>query len=290
MARIRTIKPEFWTDSKTGTLSGIATKLFLGILNHADDFGVMRLDHHEMKARILPYEEGAAFDVVIPRTFHELSGKGLITIFEYADETENEPPHLHLHVTNFRRHQRVDKPGNPLLAGWDKESTPRTFGVQPLTQQELTAIRERGESALHRTFPERSKTTPAKHSGKGKERKGSGKEGKKPPKSPKGDKVEQMPIPDGIDTEKFRTVWADWITYRRQKRQPLTVIGATQQLRKMAEIGEQRAIAMILNTIEKGWQGLREPSDNNYGGKSGGYKPGPGQRHPDDVDDRPGVF
>jgi len=85
MARIRTIKPEFWTDSKTGTLSGIATKLFLGLLNHCDDFGVIRFDWWEFKARILPYEDGSAADVIIPRVFDELSAKGLVTIFACPD-------------------------------------------------------------------------------------------------------------------------------------------------------------------------------------------------------------
>ena len=85
MARIRTIKPEFWTDSKTGTLSGTATKLFLGLLNHCDDFGVIRFDWWEFKARILPYEDGSAVDVIIPRVFDELSAKGLVTIFACPD-------------------------------------------------------------------------------------------------------------------------------------------------------------------------------------------------------------
>ena len=41
MARIRTIKPEFWTDSKTGTMPESAKCLFIGMLNHCDDFGVL---------------------------------------------------------------------------------------------------------------------------------------------------------------------------------------------------------------------------------------------------------
>ena len=35
MARIRTIKPEFWTDAKTGTLPEFSKCLFLGLLNHS---------------------------------------------------------------------------------------------------------------------------------------------------------------------------------------------------------------------------------------------------------------
>ena len=59
MARIRTVKPEFWTDSKTGTLSDRAKILFLGILNFCDDYGVIENDAGALKARILPYVPGS---------------------------------------------------------------------------------------------------------------------------------------------------------------------------------------------------------------------------------------
>jgi len=56
MPRIRTIKPEFFTDSKTGTLSALAAKVFIGLWCHADDYGVVPFDLLELKAKILPYE------------------------------------------------------------------------------------------------------------------------------------------------------------------------------------------------------------------------------------------
>ena len=39
MARIRTIKPEFWTDEKVVTLPFEARLLFIGMWNFCDDEG-----------------------------------------------------------------------------------------------------------------------------------------------------------------------------------------------------------------------------------------------------------
>ncbi len=45
MARIRTIKPEFWEDEKIGKLP-IPCRLFIGCWNFADDFGVIKVMLH----------------------------------------------------------------------------------------------------------------------------------------------------------------------------------------------------------------------------------------------------
>ena len=83
MARIRTIKPEIFSDSKTGTLSGDAFKLFLGLLSFSDDRGVIEFDLLEWKGRIFPYLEGGR-DQIIP-LFQEITSRGLATMFEYSE-------------------------------------------------------------------------------------------------------------------------------------------------------------------------------------------------------------
>src|SRR5947209_13798694 len=140
MARIRTVKPEFWTDSKTGTLSGIATKLFLGMLNHADDVGVLPFDVEELKAKILPYERGEARVIIEPPLLNELCRKGLVLMFwltpdegtltiqrvltessmnthgALSEESVNthgaltEPSRSYLYIRNFLKHQCVNRP------------------------------------------------------------------------------------------------------------------------------------------------------------------------------------
>ena len=82
MARIRTIKPEFWTDSKTGTMPESAKCLFIGMLNHCDDFGVLEWLPVEWRAKIFPYHslntDGALTDLIC----REFLPRGLVTVFE----------------------------------------------------------------------------------------------------------------------------------------------------------------------------------------------------------------
>lgn len=57
MARIRTIKPEFWEDEKLAKLPGYARLLFIGTWNFADDNGALLANPVLMKSHIFPYED-----------------------------------------------------------------------------------------------------------------------------------------------------------------------------------------------------------------------------------------
>lgn len=54
MARIRSIKPDYWTDSAVVACSPLARLLFIGIWNHADDYGVVKDDPEQLRRQILP--------------------------------------------------------------------------------------------------------------------------------------------------------------------------------------------------------------------------------------------
>jgi hypothetical protein len=134
MARIRSIKPEFWTNSTTGRLSGPATKLYLGLHNHADDYGVVRLNPDEFKVKILPYEKGNGRGVNRVLSELEQAGAdenphGLIVRFQVAAKA-------YLWLPYFTKHQRVEKPGKPILDGWNAVTTPLSYadsGNVPVT-------------------------------------------------------------------------------------------------------------------------------------------------------------
>ena len=57
MARIRTIKPEFWEDEKLTKLPLHARLLFIGTWNFADDNGLLLANPVLMKSHIFPYED-----------------------------------------------------------------------------------------------------------------------------------------------------------------------------------------------------------------------------------------
>lgn len=63
MPRIRSIKPEFWTDDKIGLLSFVGRLLFIGLWNLADDTGVLEDSPLQLKAQLFPYDGVSRDDV-----------------------------------------------------------------------------------------------------------------------------------------------------------------------------------------------------------------------------------
>ncbi|STW12989.1 primosomal protein I [Klebsiella pneumoniae subsp. rhinoscleromatis] len=57
MARIRTIKPEFWTDEDMAEVSEPACLLAIGLLNYADDEGYFNANPKLIKAAVFPIRE-----------------------------------------------------------------------------------------------------------------------------------------------------------------------------------------------------------------------------------------
>ena len=61
-----------------------------------------------------------------------------------------------------------------------------------------------------------------------------------------------------FSSDAFIEAWGMWEAHRKEKKSTLTATSIKMQLKKLSEIGEERAIAMLNFTIEKGWTGLRE--------------------------------
>lgn len=98
MPRIRTIKPEFWTDEKIVELSSWARLLYIGIWNFADDNGVLEYKPKQIKLRIFP-----ADDIFIEPLLEELARNKLIQVYEHKNDK-------YLICCNLRKHQVIDKP------------------------------------------------------------------------------------------------------------------------------------------------------------------------------------
>lgn len=65
-----------------------------------------------------------------------------------------------------------------------------------------------------------------------------------------------------FESESFKEAWLSWEKHRREIKKKLTEESVRQQFKKFSEWGEARAIEAIRYTIEKGWQGLVEPTSN----------------------------
>lgn len=103
MARIRSIKPGFWTDEKLTQLSRDARLTFLGLISAmADDAGRCKGDTRLVKAAVWPLDDD--IDTADIRAhLEQLADTGRIVIY-WHDRAE------YIQIVNWKRHQRIDKP------------------------------------------------------------------------------------------------------------------------------------------------------------------------------------
>ncbi|MCW2902232.1 MAG: hypothetical protein JWO67_4497 [Streptosporangiaceae bacterium] len=104
MARIRTIKPDFWEDELIASLSRDARLLFIATWNLADDEGRLRWSAAYIKSKVFPYDEDLDVkDVNALMVELESSGRVLAyTVSEHITQT-------FAFVVNFPRHQRINR-------------------------------------------------------------------------------------------------------------------------------------------------------------------------------------
>lgn len=106
MARIRTIKPEFWNSFQVTSCSTNARLLFIGLWNFCDDSGRHIADCRRIKVQIFP---GDAFTTEQIREWvDELIAAKLLIEYEAVYEAQTQ---RFWQVTGWN-HQRIDKPSS----------------------------------------------------------------------------------------------------------------------------------------------------------------------------------
>ncbi len=101
MARIRTIKPEFWTDPSIMECSLSARLLLIGMLNFADDKGNIEGSAKMIKVQVLP-----ADDVDVSPLLEELVENDLLIPYTVNGRK-------YYHIKGFTKHQQINRPSPP---------------------------------------------------------------------------------------------------------------------------------------------------------------------------------
>jgi hypothetical protein len=96
MARIRTIKPDFWTDEKVVAMSPFARLLFIGMWNFVDEAGRGEFSPMRLKMQILPADPIDATELI-----GEIRSANLITVYDVEGKQ-------YFQVNNFAKHQKTD--------------------------------------------------------------------------------------------------------------------------------------------------------------------------------------
>ena len=101
MARIRSVKPEYWTSEQVMNMTRDARLLFIGLWTFCDDNGIHPASALSLKAEVLPGDTLTADQVMV--FIDEMIEQGLVEEYE-ADGR------AFWRVTGWRRHQRIDQP------------------------------------------------------------------------------------------------------------------------------------------------------------------------------------
>lgn len=153
MARIRTIKPEFFTSLTIADLTPEQRLTFIGLWTHVDDAGRCVDDPRLIKAAIWPLDDRTAADIEID--LKALTESSLITRYTLNRKR-------YLAVTNWDEHQRINRPTESKLpAPEDGDPTP----PDPVTRHDSDSL------SAHTHFSEDS---PQERKGKEGNREGKG--------------------------------------------------------------------------------------------------------------------
>ncbi len=127
MARIRTVKPEFWSHEELSALPEATHLLAAALLNYSDDYGYFNANIALVKAACSPIREPS---VSIPESFRSLQTIGYLRLGRGPDGKN------YGHIVNFEEHQRVSHPTPSKIAEltitWsDSGSSPENLGNPP---------------------------------------------------------------------------------------------------------------------------------------------------------------
>ncbi|MGP9823780.1 DnaT-like ssDNA-binding domain-containing protein [Ectopseudomonas khazarica] len=248
MARIRSIKPEFWTSEQVMECQPLARLLFIGLWNFCDDAGNHPDAEKTIKALIFPGDD--IDSLTVRRLLDELSAHGLLSFYEHEGKR-------YLHVSGWK-HQKIDKP--------TVKYPP--FSETPAIPDEVTGVTGH---VVDEDSPSGSRgLTPGR--GEDRERKGKGKGKSKSSTPPKGVgttvsaelMAESVP---GLSLD----VASDYLAHRKAKRAPLTPRawkGIANTLAQAGQLGVTPDAAMA-KAIERGWTGLEIEWLRNAGMISG---------------------
>lgn len=112
MARIRTIKPEFWVDDVMVEMPFVTRLLFIGLWNFVDDEGYIEDKPRRIKMQVFP-----ADDVRVEDSLKALEASGRLIRYE-----SDQGPLLR--VANWERHQRISHAARTRFTGITRVERP----------------------------------------------------------------------------------------------------------------------------------------------------------------------
>ncbi len=136
MARIRSIKPEYWMDRKLARLlSRDQRMLYVGLWNQADEHARTLGDPRVVQGQVFPYEDDLTVDDV-DRMLEALAKAGVVVRYTVDEDPYLFLPKLHLHQRlepdkAKSRHPAPDDPAAVLVASETGDDLPGKSAQNP---------------------------------------------------------------------------------------------------------------------------------------------------------------
>ena len=140
MARIRTIKPEFWRHPVLGRLPDDQQLLALALLSMADDEGYFRAEPELIRGDVQPFREDLA---TISRGLAKLSDIGWIEVAHHPEQGSIG------RIKTWAAHQKVDHPKDSKLKRYfirDGVTNPSRIPREDVALEQGSGIRERNQT------------------------------------------------------------------------------------------------------------------------------------------------
>ncbi len=144
MARIRTIKPQFWLDEHLGNICRDARLLYIGLWNLSDDHGVFEYRPARIKVQLFPYDTDISGDT-ITEWLNILKETGDVIQFSANGSTFG-------YIPTFLKHQPIENPSKWRFAEIPQELLQTNERVltetSPASLQDLTETSPASRKAL----------------------------------------------------------------------------------------------------------------------------------------------
>ncbi len=269
MARIRTIKPQFWDDAKIGRIPRDARLLYIGLWTFSDDLGVVIADPVWLKSKIFPYDRIQVQQ--LEAWLGLLEKTGFISLLSVKSES-------FYYLPTFSRHQIINRPNlddvninkellDSILAKFTDQSV---INHGSISDQSVTIIGEEKE---------RNSSTPYN-----------------PPKGEIGSlDSDDESVENGPEKKKscgkrketdlsfvepsFQPVMAEWLAYKSERGQTYRQQGLKACYSKLRELSNGEpdiARKIIRQSMVNNWAGLFPlKTTNDYGRSTKNQPPGP---------------
>lgn len=136
MARIRTVKPEFWSHPVLSKAEDVTRLAALGLLNFADDEGYFQATPGLIRSQLWPLDEDST---KARRVLAQLIKVGWIQVREHPEYGDIG------FVVGFSKHQKIDRPSpSKIKHYYDSSNTRRALDERSLLDQG-SGIRDQGE-------------------------------------------------------------------------------------------------------------------------------------------------